>query len=244
MDRNNVANALLIIVCLVVLSRSASADSEGSIRDTRTLSLLYLRNMPDSKKVYVWPSRTRNYEILGNKSEIFRVVNNYISDRSELFEMNAAIGVAQISILYGNFEDSSVQVKKLMNESKLLPWYKTFSYGASLSEDGCTAYRFMSRKTWLAVGLIFVDQRKFGVGSEIHRDLCISGALDYVNGFPTKEDYFNYLSLPSEPVREMILKAADECSNEGSGEQQQMERSRDGITPLPSLQCVFRKTKG
>lgn len=161
--------------------------------------------------------------------------------RWNTFHLIRPFGVSQIAIVEVSLNNFPEVISQLLEDSKLLPSYKSFAYKASLGADGCTAYRFIDRETWISVGLIFVDKNKFGIGDETRTNSCVFGALDYVNGFPSKDTYFEYMSLPQEPARALILEAIHRCAADGDNQSRQDETTMDGITPLPSLGCVSAK---
>lgn len=222
---------------------ATGASAEGAGQSVRDSSLNYLSHFDQGTKILVWPSYTRTYEIINAGPEVDDSVGEYRDNRDGIFDLVRANGATQISIISVSPDTSANDIEKLLGNSKLLQGYKSFAYTARLSGDGCTAYKFTSRTTWISVGLVFVDKTKFGTGNKVETNACVFGALDYVNGFPTKNTYFEYMSLPEEPVRKLILKAIRRCAADGDNSSRQDEITMDGITPLPSLGCVAAKIR-
>ncbi|MER8980870.1 hypothetical protein [Mesorhizobium sp. M0870] len=233
---------LLAVASYLSLSMIATgASAEGIGQSVKGASLRYLSHLDQGAKILVWPSYTRTYELINAGPEIDGSVSEYRTNRDGIFDLVRTSGTTQISIISVSPGVFANDIEKLLGNSKLLQGYKSFAYTARLSGDGCTAYKFTSRKTWISVGLVFVDKTKFGIGNKVETNACVFGALDYVNGFPTKDTYFEYMSLPQEPVRKLILEAIHRCAADGDNRSRQDEITKDGITPLPSLGCVAAK---
>jgi hypothetical protein len=145
-------------LCLNMIATGASAEAAGqSVRDS---SLNYLSHLDQGTKILVWPSYTRTYEIINAGHEVDDSVGEYRDNRDGIFDLVRVNGATQISIISVSSETSANDIEKLLENSKLLQGYKSFAYTARLSDDGCTAYKFTSRKTWISVGLVFVDKTK------------------------------------------------------------------------------------
>lgn len=231
---------IAIIYSFFLLDSMDSYAGNPSV-SVKSAALEYLAILDKNAQIFVWPTRYRPYEIIGGNPEISKSVSSFIESRWDTFRMTRSLGVSQISVIEVKFDNFPSDITSLLQNSTLLPAYKSFAHKASLNGDGCTAYRFIDRETWISVGLIFVDENKFGIGDEARTNSCVFGALDYVNGLPTKDTYFEYMSLPQEPARALILEAVHRCAADGDNQSRQDETTMDGITPLPSLGCVSAK---
>ncbi|MER9562843.1 MULTISPECIES: hypothetical protein [unclassified Mesorhizobium] len=234
---------LFIISCgsLMVIVKGYCASSGDN--NVKNFALHYLSGLDQGMEIFVWPSYLRPYEIVDGNSEIAESISRYNVDHRSILQMFEAPVVAQISVISINYDTFSRDAEKLLKNSKLLQAYKSYASKASLNSDGCTAYKFIDRNTWVSVGLIFVDRTKFGIGNKTYTDSCLHGALDYVNGFPVKGNYFEYISLPLEPVRRIILEKLYYCSSIDDNKSRLEETTKDGITPLPSIECITAKLK-
>jgi hypothetical protein len=110
------------------------------------------------------------------------------------------------------------------------------SLGEHVASQACVMVSWTSRETWAAGGVVFLDQSRLPEKADRRR--CLETGLDYINGFPTTAEGFDYTQLPSTEVRRLILGAVLECSLNGPYFSEPEERTRDGFTPLPTLGCV------
>jgi hypothetical protein len=222
------------IFAYLLINTNAPALSETIYHEAE----VYLDRIPLNRKIYVWPIKLRVYELIGDKSpDIAQSIEEYANIRRDVLYLTDELNVPQISIVTSqNFEDRK-GVNDALSLSNLPSAYKKFAMTAPLTADGCAVYRFTTRSTWAAAGLMFVDLNKFGKGRGLLSN-CVHAGLDFINGIPTSDDYFYYSDAPSENARRQILVAITKCSTEGTGEGNLLERTRDGIIPLPSIKCV------
>ncbi|TPN02805.1 hypothetical protein FKO01_49320 [Mesorhizobium sp. B2-3-3] len=229
-------------ICLLLATSGSSAQTLG--HDDKITASDFLSELDPSMNMLTWPSYTRIYEILGGDPDIISSVDSYKYEYKAMFNMEKAAGAAQISIISVSPGMNEKDMIALLQSSKLLQGYKSFAYRARLGSDGCTAYKFTSRETWISVGLLFVDKTKFKAGDKAQTDSCIHRALDYISGFPSRNKYFKYMSLPGDLIRKAILGAIYRCAADGDNASRREETTRDSITPLPSLRCVKTKIGG
>ncbi|MEO5755965.1 MAG: hypothetical protein ABIQ51_03810 [Mesorhizobium sp.] len=232
------------IFSLFFLTQFASAASTDiASKENSELAIKYIGALPLAEKIFVWPAWGRLYEILGSDGGINQAVGRYENLGSRPFYLTRFWGPgAQISIISISSKYSfPAEIEALLSQSRLLKSYKDFLRKAELSNDGCTAYKFTSRQTWASVGIVVIGQKELEEKGQTSRDLCVQGALDYIDGFPLPVPYFSYSSLPNPDVRGMIMKAIGQCAAEGFSDLQPPETSRDDITALPTLSCVRNK---
>ncbi|RWC32105.1 MAG: hypothetical protein EOS70_18570 [Mesorhizobium sp.] len=208
---------------------------------TKDAAVNYLRSLPHDRKIHVWPSWHRPYEIVAKRLNVRSSIERYKALRGDLNGLLPAIGTAQISIIAADGANWQKDAASALTSSRLLPWYKNFVAKAELSLDGCTAYKFTSRDTWASVGVILINELNFRENGTETLDRCVHAALDYLQGFPTREGYFDYSMLPDARIRGLVIEATYKCAAEGDGTAEPRERTRDGLTPLPSLDCIVAK---
>jgi len=230
---------LYVLVSFAVLANRAwsTENDVAQAPAARDAAANYLRSMPDHTKIYVWPTWRRPYEIIGDNLNMRNSVERYKALRGDLSGLYPAFRTAQITIIGDRPNRQDLEL--VIAGSHLLPWYKDFVANAELNTDGCTAYRFTSRGTWASVGVVLVNEVHLHETDALDR--CIHAALDYLQGFPTRDGYFNYLTIPDATVRGVAIEAIYKCAAEVEGTSEQIERTRDGLTPLPSLDCILAK---
>ncbi len=209
----------------------------------KTAAVGYLRSLPGDQKIYVWPLWCRPCEVISNRLDIKNSIERYKSLRGSLNGLTPTflipiINVAQISIIAGDGSNWQKDLASSLAGSHLLPGYKDFVAKAPVSSNGCTSYRFIDRDTWASVGVVLVNQKALLRKDEDGVDKCLHAALDYIQGFPTKDGYFDYLDLPDATIRGVIIEAIYRCASEPGGSGKPDESSRDGLSPLPSLDCI------
>ncbi len=197
----------------------------------------YLESLPVGTKVYVWPNRMRAYKTVGDDRAVRASVDRYLGLRRNAFPL--ATRLAQISVIPVGAEES---VASALEVSGLLPSYREFLRTAPQSNDGCTAYLFTSRDTWASAGVVLVRQDMFN--DAVALDGCVHVALDYINGVPSAGTEFSSSAFPDVEARGAILAASRQCSTEGTGPRNAQERTRDNLTPLPSIDCITEKLRG
>lgn len=233
---------LYVLVSFAVLANRAwsTENDVAHAPAARNAAADYLRSMPDHTKIYVWPTWRRPYEIIGDNYNMHGSVERYKALRGDLSGLYPAFRTAQIAIIADN--SNRQDLASVIAGSHLLPWYKDFVANSELNTDRCTAYKFTSRGTWASVGVILVNEVHFHETDAAALDRCIFAALDYLQGFPTRDGYFNYLTIPDATVRGVVIEAIYQCAAEADDNtRERIERTRDGLTPLPSLDCILAK---
>ncbi|TPJ98529.1 hypothetical protein FJ872_31590 [Mesorhizobium sp. B2-5-9] len=220
--------SIALAAASLIYTSSSYAD-DGSDADR------YLKSLSQGVKIYVWPSFSKYYEYIGDSTSVRSYVKEYREQNRDINRLDDVIRTAQISIVSIKFRSFKESVARVM--ARLLPKYKEFAITAQISSDGCTAYRFTSRDTWMAVGIIFIDEDEVNSAGEKFGIECIAASLDYVGGFPVATSYFDYKELPGKLARKQILKAIRACSKRRSIDPDN-NSTKDGIFPLPSMSCV------
>lgn len=242
---------LLLAVCCNATAASAgdvydtlrylfgSAETTEIASQTRSEAISYLESLPEDKEVHVWPSRTRVYEVLSEDSEIADIVKGYAALRAPpLLLMRDAIGVAELSVVTADVNADLAEREKLLRQTKLLPHYRDSALSARVSTDGCTPYGFISEGTWIGTGFVLVGRDRLASEGPEAVQACIFAALDYLNGLPLTDDPFDYRKLPSADVRGAVMWALTRCSMEPPDPTKQVQRTRDGISPFPDIECA------
>lgn len=229
---------------LALLSNPAwSAEKNGSREPAaKDAALGYLRSLPHDGKIYVWPTWRRPYEVVAAHLNVSSSIERYKVLRGDLNGLFPAFGTAQISIIAADGANWQNDITSALANSALLPSYKDFVATAKVGQNGCTAYKFLSRGTWASVGVILIDEAIFREKAEAMLDGCVHTALDYLQGFPTRDRYFDYLTLPDATIRGLVIEAIYKCAaEEVDGTPEPEERTKDGLAPLPSLDCITAK---
>ena len=125
----------------------------------------------------------------------------------------------------------------VIQSSNLSNDYKKYVLGRSLSKNGCSVFPFTDRDTWRSVGIVAVDMDKYTDVSSPAVDACVGDALRVVMGLPGSVLAGPRLDAKEEQGR-LFLNAAFGCSSEGATDAKEPERSRDGLTALPSMACI------
>ena len=230
-------------LALALLNITAwSAEKDGSREQAaKDAALSYLRSLPHDVKIYVWPTWRRPYEVLADHFDIGSSIERYKVLRGDLNGLFPTFGTAQISIIVADSANWQNDINSALASSELLPAYKDFVATAEVSPNGCTAYKFTSRDTWAAVGVILINEAIFREKGEAMLDGCVHTGLDYLQGFPTRDRYFDYLTLPDATIRGLVIEAIYKCAAQEDVTPAPEERTKDGLAPLPSLDCIMAK---
>lgn len=197
----------------------------------RAQALDYLQDSSQVRDFFVWPVKIRTYESIGSdKSIVSRVVHQINTDLAGYVILQDYVLSPTISI---NIYEGDVNraISNFAQQSDLpSQWKDSISNRDFGDAFPCTFSRFTSRETWAAGGFFLVDRTRLGSDEAV--ESCLRAGLDYINGFPA-HSRLQYEDFPLETVRRAIIFAVLECSKDGA-----VERSRDGYSPLPSMDCV------
>lgn len=238
-------SAVCVVVCTVLGVLASSIGSLAGEADpassARADAEAYLRSLPADTDIYIWPTRSRPYEILANDAtEISKSIGRYNSSRGDYNGLHPARRIAQISIISVAKSVWKTSRESVASRSKLLTYYRDFALNEKYNENGCTAFKFTDRDTWAAVGIVAVDTDHFNENSIL--DKCIHGALDYIQGVPISSSGFNYLQFPDEDTSKIILSSIYHCASDGKSSASTIERTKDGLMPLPLMDCVLEES--
>lgn len=192
----------------------------------------YISGFGGDHKIIVWPQSTVRYELLSSIDGIANIIDSYADDRRSIVSLNGDSRLPTISIVVVNDMASDFQNVLTHSRMRRSLWSAVISTG--LGTDGCNAYKQVSRQTWAGLGVVVVE-RKF---LTLALDMCIRAGLDYLLGVPLAQTYFSVRALPPEASRVLLLSAIYHCARSGRSSPESVERTKDGLTPLPSTQCV------
>lgn len=185
----------------------------------------------------VWPNRILPYEFTGEKPEaldgVIGEIQSVILGRVFLYHSNS---FPLISINFYQSSGSS-PIEEFISKSNIYENFRNHILRLDLGSDPCAFTVANSRNTWAAAAAIFVDTDRLD-GPELRE--CLEVALQYVMGLPMHDDA-RYGDAPEQAVRVAILKSILDCSSSAAWNEGYLERSRDGIFALPSMECVLDK---
>jgi hypothetical protein len=228
---NKLLRSAILFSLLAVLGTHCAA-AEATNRD---LAIAYVRALPSDKKIYVWPTKLRVFEIVGrvDLAAVSANVTDYAGTYPEMMFWPFP-RPPQVSI-FAYDDETADPWEEFVAVSQLLDAFKRSLNPQALKAQACSFTGLVTRDTWAAGGAVFLDRSR--LSAEEQRE-CIDAGLDYINGFPAPAR-FDYRQLPSKEVRELILKAVTKCSVEGPIIGEPLEKTKDGLTPLPSIDCVL-----
>jgi hypothetical protein len=224
-------SAFLLSFLAILCTYCAAAEPAD-----RDLALAYVRALPSTTKVYVWPTKLRVFEIVGRDdlTSVSAVVADYARSYPEMTFWSFP-GPPLISI-YAYDGETTDPWQEFVVVSKLPESFKRSLSAYDLDSQACAIASLVDRDTWASGGVVFLDRSRL-LGEEEQRE-CVNAGLDYINGFPTTPR-FDYRQFPSTEVRQLVLGAVMKCSRDGPVVGEPLELTKDGLTPLPSLDCVL-----
>ena len=219
---------LALITSILALSAAVAGPSLNE------KAIAYLESLPPETRIYVWPTRLRTYEIVGDQSlpTAYEVLSAYNSEHPGL-SLSGMTPLTPLISLYFYRGEAQDYLENFMNDSRLPNSYKSFLAGLRMNYEGCVFTSLLTRSTWAVGGAVFMDLSR--IQAEADRRECIKSGLDYINGFPTSP-HFDYRQFPPDDVRRVVMGALMKCSADGPVDSEEV--TRDGLTPLPTLECV------
>lgn len=200
-------------------------------------ALEYVKSLPVDTKLYVWPTKLRTYETIGDTATLSDVVSDYNNNYSAASLVQLPSVPAMISIYVYDNRDPGYMAR-FINQSKMPDVHKRTLGSLQMDYDACEFTNLLSRDTWADGGAIFMDKSRITSTSEERE--CIEAGLDYINGFPAIASS-GYKDFPPQQVRRLVVEAVSACSAEGGSGPGADERTKDGLTPLPQMACVTGK---
>lgn len=219
-----------MVAMLACLVGSAVAAGPG---ETARQAREYLSLYSQDQRLFVVPTRSHHFELLGDdKGAGAAVIHAYNQARDGYVMVNyPAFPGLSINIYDG---DTVAAERRFRSQSNMASSYKQGIMRRNVWDDPCTFTRNTNRDTWPAHASAFIDTSRI---PDEDLEKCLSVALDYVNGFPMHPE-IGYREAPADDVRKLIMSAIIECSRKGYSLAKDKERSRDGFTALPAMECV------
>lgn len=198
-------------------------------------AIVMLGGLNSATKIYLWPSRKLPYEVIGEAptefAEAVRAFNFDLKGRLELTEYSAFPLVS-----FNFYRDYGDHIEEFEGRTSLGPQYRDYLATRDFTVDPCAFTVSTDRETWAAQAAVFIDLDRVPQQRLVE---CLLVAMDYVAGFPIPKD-LGYQDVPPRTVRLSILSALLDCSISGAPDNPDPERSREGITALPSISCAIR----
>lgn len=232
--------SLLALGCSNVSVTAATQELPGSDAELdstlRTDAIHYVRTFDQDTKILVWPNRNRFYEVNGVAPVEFQeVVDSFNSAFTGLVEMVRYEAFPLISINFYRSSESQPNAQ-FAYKSRMQSNYKEYISNLDFSGIPCAFTLSSDREIWAAQAAVFIDLDQLS-GDRLEE--CMEVALYYVNGFPVERSV-NFDGVPDDAIRFLVLNSVLNCSYYGRDESKGHERSRDGFTALPSIDCVLR----
>lgn len=112
------------------------------------------------------------------------------------------------------------------------------------SDNSCYFERFLSRKRWIAKGVIIIDFTKSNSDRQKRMIECASAGADFINGLPFSSNRATLADMPPALVRAVLNDALYRCSLKGATRIRGPEASNDGLTERPSRSCLIGHLSG
>lgn len=201
-------------------------------------AVAYVASLPPYTKFYVWPARQLTHEVVGDP-ELQDAVKRFglLGRPTKLVAVWGTI--VQVSVLAVGENGGGDAVAG----TRQTGGYRDIVARTPPPSDGCSAIKLLSRDTWMTTAMVFIDRSKLVDSTTAGLDECVFAGLDFAAGFPTPDTVFRYREMPSPEARRVILGAAYQCAREREGPADEVERTRDGMTPLPTLGCITGKLR-
>lgn len=175
----------------------------------------------------MWPSKSRSPSAVSSTSELPSLVDEYFSAKDAPIELFENEFFSNIRLISSDSDQDSGATASI-----------------TMSPSGCNAQLDVANETWINAGEGRVDALRLGSPDRV-RD-CVYAILDFLNGFPMTNNEFVYSSsLPEHRVRLAVMWAFRVCSKNLQSEgTEEVERTRDGVSPFPSRECALNYLKG
>jgi hypothetical protein len=215
---------------------SFSADAPPVFSQAvREAAIQYVRSLPDDQKIMVWPSRLRSYKVWSGDPQLSRVIDDYFKNRGAPVEAEPNDVFSNITIGIASSSEPTVQeiLRGLSGSS-----YANEFAGLATGRPGCSGKLEFDRNTWIDSGLgLIVEPQSNSASTTVS---CTTALLDYLNGFPMRDNVFVFDdAVPGTDVRNAVMWAFRECSEQRGPAEAHVERTRDGVAPLPTKNCAL-----
>jgi hypothetical protein len=231
----------IVMSCLTV-SCVVPESSPTFPADIRARAGDYVKSLPESQRIVVWPSKSRTFVSQPAGSPIGSIVSDYFSSGERPVQAFPQPFFANVIVIYAKDDvDLRIQIAKLTKQHVLSDDMVNYLDEANTRSTGCVAKAETNRGMWIndGVGVIVESRLEPSPGNNIRG--CVYAMLDYINGFPMPDDSFQFgADTPEDEVRNAVLWAYRECSRE-EPQSDDVEQTRDGVSPFPSNDCVLHR---
>jgi len=226
----------------LVTSCVVSESSPTFPADVRASAIAYVKSLPAMKKIVVWPSKSRTFASRPADSPIGSIANDYFSEGGRPVEAFPQGFFANVVVIFARDDDDrQIQIAKLTEQHVLSDDMVSYLDQVSTKMSGCSAKIETNRDTWINDGVGVVVESRLGPAADGDIRECAYEMLDYINGFPMPNDSFRFgRDTPQDEVRNAILWAYRKCSRE-EPQSDDVEQTRDGVSPFPSNSCALRR---
>lgn len=222
---------------LIPIIRCASATDYK--KGLQSEAIQYINYINSDRRILVFPNKNISYQAVGIEKNISQSsIERYTKITGNHKFDNRPFWLPQISIVVFDSKSDFKGLKSVIIESRIMQSYKNIVLNYKLNSSGCTSLTFDSRKTWLAAGVVLLDSSKIMVRDIDIFDDCIHSSLDIFQGFPLDANAVAHRGRPSIQIRRLILDAIQRCYTDPVLRSQDAEISRDGISALPSMECI------
>ncbi|WP_297112536.1 hypothetical protein [uncultured Devosia sp.] len=209
-------------------------SSGSSAQIAHESAVAFLDGLGSATDIYVWPSSTLFYEVLGERPKEFaQAVRGFNADLEGRLEFKEYGAFPLVSFnFYRRLGD---HIEEFEQRTHIGSNYRDYLITLDFTFDPCAFTVSTDRETWAAQAAVFIDLDR--VPQKSLSD-CLSVAMDYLAGFPIP-NAAGYQDAPPRLVRLPVLAALLDCSRSGQTDSPHPERSRDGFTALPSISCAI-----
>lgn len=206
----------------------------------RSAAVAYLNTLPPDQEIMVWPSGARAYSVLEVGAASGKaLVDEYIRSRQGPFHSWPVRTFSNVTVAFVSVASDPAFREAVVAGKDVWSPEREFILDIGRSGTGCAAIIETSRNTWIDSGGAVVAEDIMGeIGTSSMRD-CVYAVLDFINGFPTPGNEFSLEKLPGADVRNAVMWAFRVCSREDPPAGVERERTRDGVSPFPSIQCAM-----
>lgn len=196
----------------------------------------YVENISQESSVFLFPDGQPTTEVIGT-DEFSNHAVKYLMD-SRPGRYRRAWGSGNIMVIQvKNFFLSGVDERRSIIANTSLPDFIQKDIVSSPHASGGCSAKLLQQFGWAVAGYILVDSHYHPSGSASERN-CLLAGFDALDGLPLSNNSFELSSLPSAPVRRVVIDYVKACSREGISDAEPRIRSRYGISSLPSMKCV------
>lgn len=208
-------------------------------------SSLYLNKINEKKEYFIYPGLKISYnsDFFSKKISNSSYLNFILINRAKYTD----ISIIRMDGFFKNKYDDE-KFHEELDENLRNGYNKNKIFKIPHVINGCVAYRFKSRNTWLGYSVLIVDGDYLKENDRIEK--CVLAAIDYFSGFPIlggiryeASDIYDILdidldSLLAPEVRKAIIDAIYLCSVRGETDMVVPESTNYKLTARPTHACV------